>query len=96
MRALEIYRNGKTLCVADTALRMGHGVENLMRLAGLTLSEAITLATRNPACVGRIDGRRRGLQPDERADVVEFGYDPAAKSIRVLRTWLDGEIVYSA
>jgi len=82
--------------LAGSALRMDRGIENLMRLAGLSLSEALTLATRNPARVGRIAGRRRGLQPGERADVVEFDYDPAAKSIRILNTWLDGEIVYSA
>jgi predicted amidohydrolase YtcJ len=67
-----------------------------MRLARLSLSDALTLATRNPARVGRIAGRRRGLQPGEHADVVEFDYNPAAKSIRVLRTWLDGELVHSA
>jgi len=82
--------------LAGSALRMDRGIENLMRLAGLSLSEALTLATRNPARVGRIANRRRGLQPGERADIVEFEYDPAAKSIRILRTWLDGEIVYSA
>jgi N-acetylglucosamine-6-phosphate deacetylase len=75
---------------------MDQGIGNLMRLANLSLSEALTLATRNPARVGRIAGRWRGLQPGERADVVEFDYEPAAKSICILRTWLDGELVYSA
>jgi N-acetylglucosamine-6-phosphate deacetylase len=82
--------------LAGSTLHMDRGIENLMRLAGLSLSEALTLATRNPARVGRIDGRRRGLQPGERADVVEFDYDAATKSIRVLRTWLDGKVVYSS
>lgn len=82
--------------LAGSALRMDRGIENLMRLAGLSLSEALTLATRNPARVGRIANRRRGLQPGERTDIVEFEYDPATKSIRILRTWLDGELVYSA
>ena len=82
--------------LAGSALRIDRGIENLMRLAGLSLIEAITLATRNPARVGRIHGRRRGLQPGERSDVVEFEYDAAAKSIKVLRTWLDGEVVHSA
>lgn len=82
--------------LAGSALRMDQGIGNLMRLAGLSLSDVLTLATRNPARVGRICGRRRGLQPGERADVVEFEYDAAAKSIHVLRTWLDGELVHSA
>jgi len=82
--------------LAGSALRMDRGVENLMRLAGLTLPEALTMAARNPARVGRIEHRRRGLQPGERADIVEFDYDPAAKSLRIVRTWLGGELVYEA
>jgi predicted amidohydrolase YtcJ len=54
------------------------------------------MAARNPARVGRIEHRRRGLQPGERADIVEFDYDAAAKSLRIVRTWLGGELVYEA
>lgn len=82
--------------LAGSALRMDRGVENLMRLAGLSLAEAITLATRNPARVGKIHHRQRGLQTGERGDVVEFRFDPAEKRITVLRTWVEGELVYSA
>lgn len=80
--------------LAGSALRMDRGVENLMRLAGLSLQEALTMAARNPARVGRIEHRQRGLQPGERADVIEFDYGAAAKSIRIRRTWLDGEAVW--
>jgi len=82
--------------LAGSALRMDRGVENLMKLAGLSLSEAVTLATLNPARVGHVAQRQRGLVPGERADLVEFAFDQDAKSIRVLKTWLDGELVYSA
>ncbi len=82
--------------LAGSALRMDRGVENLMKMAGLTLPEALTMATRNPARVGRVAGRQRGLQPGERADVVEFDFDATSKTVRVLKTWLDGELVYSA
>jgi N-acetylglucosamine-6-phosphate deacetylase len=85
-------RDGDRL--AASALSMDHGVENLMRLAHLSLRDAITMATRNPGRVGRISGRQRGLQPGDRSDVVEFTFDPATKSIGVIRTWLDGELVY--
>jgi N-acetylglucosamine-6-phosphate deacetylase len=98
---VELHPEGKVTLrggdrLAGSALRMDRGIENLMRLAGLSLPEALTLATRNPARVGRVHHRQRGLQPGERADVVEFAFDQAAKSIRVLRTWLDGEAVYTA
>jgi N-acetylglucosamine-6-phosphate deacetylase len=79
--------------LAGSSLRMDRGVENLMKLAGLSLSEAVTLATRNPARVCRIPGRQRGLTVGERADVVEFTFDEGAKAIRVGRVFLDGELV---
>lgn len=82
--------------LAGSALRMDRGVENLMRLAGLTLPEALTMAARNPARIGRIEHRLRGLQPGERADIIEFEYDAAARSIRVTRTWVEGELAWQA
>ena len=85
-------RDGDRL--AASALSMDHGIEHLMRIANLSLRDAVTMATRNPARVGRISGRQRGLQPGDRSDVVEFTFDPATKSIGVMRTWLDGELVY--
>lgn len=82
--------------LAGSSLHMDRGVENLMRICGLSLGEAVTLGTRNPARIGRVAGRQRGLLPGERADVVEFDYDKANGRIRVLKTWLDGEVVYEA
>lgn len=98
---VELHAEGRvtvegTQQLAGSVLRMDRGVENLMRLCGLSLRDAITLATRNPARVGRIAGRQRGLQPGERADIVEFNFNPETGAIRVLRTWLDGALVYSA
>jgi N-acetylglucosamine-6-phosphate deacetylase len=81
--------------LAGSALRMDRGIENLMRLAGLSLPQAMTMATRNPARVGRIAGRQRGLTPGDRADVVEFRYHAATNSIEILRTFLDGDLVWS-
>lgn len=82
--------------LAGSVLRMDRGVENLMRLCGLNLRDAITLATRNPARAGRVPNRLRGLQPGERADVVEFNFDPDTQAIEVRKTWLNGQLVFSA
>jgi N-acetylglucosamine-6-phosphate deacetylase len=76
--------------LAGSALRMDRALENVMRIAGLSLREAITLATRNPARVGRIASRQRGLNPGERADLVRFRYDPATHEIQVVETFLAG------
>jgi N-acetylglucosamine-6-phosphate deacetylase len=80
--------------LAGSALKMDVGVSNLMRLAGLNLRDAITMATGNAARAGRVGGRMRGLNPGERADLVEFRYDAQAKKIEVVRTWVSGRLVY--
>lgn len=89
-----VLRGGNRL--AGSSLRMDRGIENLMKLAGLSLREAITLSTMNPARVCRIAGRHRGLASGERADVVRFRFDEQRKKIEVLETYLSGRLVYSA
>ncbi len=96
---VELHPEGKVTLrggdrLAGSALHMDRGIEKLMQIAGLSLAEAVTMATRNPARAGRIHHRQRGLQPGERADVVEFTFDKDTKTIQVLRTWLDGELVF--
>ena len=80
--------------LAGSSLRMDRGVENLMRLAKVSLAEAVTMSTRNPARVCRVSSRQRGLVPGDRADLVEFTYDAETKSIGVERVYMDGERVY--
>jgi N-acetylglucosamine-6-phosphate deacetylase len=89
-----VLRGGDRL--AGSSLRMDRGIENLMKLGGLSLPEALTMATRNPARAGRVAGRLRGLERGDRGDVVEFRYDKTSRGIQVLRTWLDGELVFAA
>ena len=80
--------------LAGSSLRMDRGIENLIKLAGVSLPQAIAMATLNPARVGRISSRRRGLVPGDRADLVEFRYDSKSNSICVERTFLDGKQVF--
>jgi N-acetylglucosamine-6-phosphate deacetylase len=82
--------------LAGSALRMDRAIENVMRMAGLTLTEALAMANRNPARVGRIGGRQRGLSTGERADLVVFRFDQDTKSITVVKTIMGGEEVYRA
>ena len=63
--------------------------------AGVKLRDAITMATRNPARVGRIATRLRGLAPGERADLVRFRFHPEQRSIEILETNLSGQQVYT-
>ena len=81
--------------LAGSALRMDRAIENVMRIAGLSLTEALTMASRNPARVGRIGGRQRGLATGERADLVLFGFSKETKSIEIRKTIVGGKEVYS-
>jgi len=81
--------------LAGSALRMDHAIRNVMTMAGVSLRDALTMASGNPARIGRIAGRRRGLNPGERADLVRFRYDDATKEVQVLETYLNGVRVFA-
>jgi N-acetylglucosamine-6-phosphate deacetylase len=82
--------------LAGSALTMDRAITNVMKMAGLSLRDAITLATRNPARIGRVPYRQRGLNPGDRADLVLCRYDEPGNRIQILETWLDGQKVFDA
>ena len=87
-----VMRGGNRL--AGSSLRMDRAIENAMRIAGLSLTEALTMATLNPARVGRVVSRQRGLRPGERADIVQFRLDNGR--FEVLNTYFSGQSVKGA
>ena len=82
--------------LAGSALTMNRAIQNVIQQAGLSLRDAISLATRNPARVGRISSRQRGLTPGERADLVRFRFDEEKQQVEVLETYLEGNCVFRA
>lgn len=80
--------------LAGSALTMDRAISNVMRSAGLSLRDAVTLATRNPARIGRIPSRQRGLNPGDRADLVLFRVDESRSRLQILETYLSGELVF--
>ncbi len=78
--------------LAGSALRMDRGVENLMRLAGISLSDAVRMATTNAARAGAIAGRQAGLVAGDRADLVQFRCQGGR--IETLATWMGGRRVF--
>lgn len=80
--------------LAGAALKMHDGIGHAMRLGGIGLRDAVLMATVNAARAGRIAGRQLGLQPGERADLVEFDCTQGRLTIR--RVWISGEEVYAA
>jgi N-acetylglucosamine-6-phosphate deacetylase len=78
--------------LAGSALHMHRGVENLMRLAGLSLADAVRMATINPARAGNVPGRTEGLVPSDRADILQFRLT-ASNEIEIAATWIAGQRV---
>ena len=87
-----VLRGGTRL--AGSALSMHDAVANVMKMAGLKLREAVTLATTNAARAGRVSGRQRNLTPGERADFVRFYFREGR--LEILDTWVSGQRVFSA
>ncbi|MBC7928683.1 MAG: amidohydrolase family protein [Bryobacteraceae bacterium] len=96
---VELTRDGRVVLLggdrlAGSALRMDDAIGNVMRMGGIGLIEALTMATRNPARVGRIGGRQRGLSAGDRADLVLFRWHEAEKRVEVVETIVGGESVF--
>jgi N-acetylglucosamine-6-phosphate deacetylase len=81
--------------LAGSALRMDRGVENLIRLAGLSLEDAVRMATTNAARAGKVQGRMSGLAARDRADFVQFRFDPEGPQVSVAATWVGGRRVWT-
>ncbi len=80
--------------LAGSTLMMDRAVGNVMEVTGVSLRDAVTMATRNPARVGRVPGRQRGIATGERADLVRFR--TVDGHVRVLETWVSGRQVFAA
>jgi len=74
--------------LAGSALTMDRAIDNAARFAGLSLEDALRLATRHPRRLSRIWGAgwRRGA-----ADVVVLREGPP---LTVVATIVEGEVVY--
>jgi N-acetylglucosamine-6-phosphate deacetylase len=79
--------------LAGSALQMHDAVSNVMRLAGVSLRDAVIMATINAARAGRVGSRHRGLSVGDRADFVRFTIEDGR--LHVVDTWVGGQCVYS-
>jgi N-acetylglucosamine-6-phosphate deacetylase len=100
-QAVELTADQRVMLVgqerlAGSALRMDRGVENLMRIAGLSLADAVRMATTNAARAGHVPGRMAGLAAGERADIVQYRFNPANVKITIEATYLSGSKVFQA
>lgn len=98
---VELRANGSVVIIgterlAGSALRMDRAIGNCVRLAGVSLHEALTMATVNAARAGRIAGRQRGLATGEKADLVHFRWDADSSTLHVKETIVAGVSAYRA
>ena len=84
-----VMRGGDRL--AGSSLRMDRAVEKLLSM-GWSMPEAFATASTNPARIGRVSGRLRGIAPGARADLIKFTFDQGR--ITILETYLSGERVF--
>lgn len=100
-QAVELTAGNRVMLVgqerlAGSALRMDRGVENLMRIAGLSVDDAVSMATTNAARAGRVPLRTAGLVPGDRADLIEYEFNKSDLTITIKCTYVSGEKVYQA
>jgi N-acetylglucosamine-6-phosphate deacetylase len=88
-----VLRGGTRL--GGSSLRMDRAIGNTVRW-GVSLRDALVMATVNAARAGRIAGRHRGLNPGEKADLVRYRWDEGHSELTVIETILGGQTVYAA
>jgi N-acetylglucosamine-6-phosphate deacetylase len=76
--------------LAGSTLSMAQAVKNAMGMLGASLSEAIRMASFNPAQVINMSHRKGSLTVGKDGDVAIFD-----KNLETLRTIVAGEVVYS-
>jgi N-acetylglucosamine-6-phosphate deacetylase len=74
--------------LAGSALKMNDAIANVMRMAGVSLRDAVAMATTHPARIVHMEGRLKGLVAGERADLVVFR---VGERITIDAAYLDGE-----
>ena len=81
--------------LAGSALRMNRAIGNVIRQGGLSLAEALNMATLNPARLIEISGRTQGIATGERGDLVVFRQTVFQETgrIEILEVYLDGVCV---
>ena len=77
--------------LAGSALSMDRAIENVTRIVGVSLADAVRMATVNAAKAGRVPQRSAGLVEGDRADLVQFAWD--GNRVDVQSVWVSGSQV---
>ena len=80
--------------LAGSAIELVRGVENSVRFAGIRLSQAIDLATAQPAKLLGLENQIGVIAQNAPANLITFRWDAPKCQITLLSTVLNGEVVY--
>jgi N-acetylglucosamine-6-phosphate deacetylase len=82
--------------LAGSAIDLLRGVENVIRFAGVSLPEAIAMASANPACLMGLSRRIGVVEPGRGANLIVFEWKPDSGSLQLQQTIMEGQAVYDA
>ncbi|MCL4371293.1 MAG: amidohydrolase family protein [Chloroflexi bacterium] len=82
--------------LAGSALHLVEGLGNVVAFAGVSLEDAVRMATHNPRRLLGIPTEEHDLSPGSPADLLLLSGDPAAGSLSLAFTVVGGEVVYVA
>ena len=98
---VEIHPNGKislagTPYLAGASLFLDTGIANVATTTGAALTDAVEMATANPARMLGVDDRLGAVEPGKEASLSLFRWEPGMKGLAVVGTIVRGERVYTA
>ena len=98
-RQVDVSPEGKislagTPYLAGAGLLIDRGVQNATRFCNIPLSDAVRMASLNPARLLRIDDRSGSLEVGRAADLVLLRWDANRRTMTVQATLVQGEVVY--
>jgi len=82
--------------LAGSAIDLLRGVENVIRFAGVSLPEAIAMASANPARLMGLSRRVGTVEPGHDANLIVFDWEADSGSLQLQQTIMEGQVVYDA
>ncbi|MDP6775690.1 MAG: amidohydrolase family protein [Candidatus Latescibacteria bacterium] len=98
---VEIHPNGKislagTPYLAGASLFLDTGIANVATYTGASLTDAVEMATANPARMLDVADRVGSVDPGKEASLTLFRWEPGVAAVEVVATIVRGETVYQA
>ena len=99
--AVEVAASGRvslagTPYLAGSSLRLCDAIANAVAFAGISLADAVDLATLRPARLLGIDAERGQLADGQAGDLILFRHDARAGRLTLVATVAAGEVVYGS